>query len=130
MPKKKKRQSAAPQVAVQAPIVVQQNNNVLYLILAVLVVALGYMFVRMMSLEKRLATGGAGVQQESHLSVDKLKGYAKDLKLNTGDFNKCLDGNTKKDTVAAETTYGTSVGVQGTPGFFVNGKFFGGAFPY
>lgn len=130
MAKKQKRQSASPQMATQAPIVVQQNNNVLYLILAVLVVALGYMFVRMISLEKKLATGGAGVQQETHLSVDKLKGYAKDLKLNTGDFNKCLDGNTKKDIVAAQTTYGTSIGVQGTPGFFVNGKFLGGAFPF
>src|SRR3989344_2295825 len=115
---------------VQPAVIVQQNNNILYLILAVLVVALGYMFVRMMSLEKKLATGGTAAQQESYLSVEKLKGYAKDLKLNTGDFNKCLDGNTKQAAVNADATYGASIGVQGTTGFFVNGKFLAGAFPY
>lgn len=114
---------------VQPTVIVQQNNNVLYLIFAVLVVALGYMFVRMMSLEKRLATGGVA-QVESPLSEEKLKSYAKDLGLNTGDFNKCLDNDSKKAAVDADVAYGTSVGVQGTPGFFVNGKFLAGAFPY
>jgi protein-disulfide isomerase len=115
---------------VETRIVVQQNNNVLYLILAVLVVSLAYMFVRMTSLEKKLATGGAGAQVESYVSVENLKKYAKEMKLDTGKFNSCLDKDEKKNAVVADTTYGSSVGVQGTPGFFINGRFLAGAFPF
>lgn len=114
--------------AVAPTIVVQQNNSVLYLILAVLVVALAFMFVKMTNLEKKLA--GGGVQAESHLSLDNLKKYAKEIGLDTGKFNKCLDSGGKKETVTAETNYGTSVGVQGTPAFFINGRFVGGAYPF
>lgn len=115
---------------VETRIVVQQNNNVLYLILAVLVVALGYMFVKMASLEKRLAGGAGGAQVESYVSVEKIKTYAKELKLDTGKFNKCLDGDEKKNAVNADAAYGASVGVQGTPGFFINGRLVAGAYPY
>lgn len=131
MPRKK--QSVKTEgVSVQPQYVVQKsNNNVLYLIMIILVAALGYMFVRMQTLEKKLTTGGAaGTQQESPLTVDKLKSYAKELKLDTGKFNKCLDSGEKKTIVDKDTAYGTSVGVQGTPGFFINGKFLGGAFPF
>ncbi len=125
---KQKTKAAEP---VETRIVVQQNNNVLYLILAVLVVALAYMFVRMTSLEKKLAAGGAaGAPVESYVTVDKLKKYAKDMKLDAGKFNSCLDKDEKKEAVIADTTYGTSLGVQGTPGFFINGRFLAGAFPF
>lgn len=116
--------------ATETRIVVQQNNNVLYLILAVLVVALAYMFVRLSSIEKKLATGAGGAQVESYVSVENLKKYAKELKLDTGKFNRCLDGDEKKNAVTADATYGSSVGVSGTPGFFINGRFVAGAYPY
>lgn len=115
---------------VETRVIVQQNNNVLYLILAVLVVALGYMFVRMMSLEKKLTAGGAGVQAESYVSVENLKKYAKEMKLDTRRFNSCLDKGEKTTAVNTDTAYGSSVGIQGTPGFFVNGKLLAGAFPF
>ena len=110
------------------------NNRVLYVIMAVITVFSFYLFLRVQSLEKKLASGGtAGTQQAqaaSPLEVKALKVYAKELKLNTSTFNKCLDSGEKAKQVAAETQYGSSVGVQGTPGFFINGKFLAGAFPF
>ena len=117
----------------EATSVSSKSNNVLYVMMAVITVFSIYLFVKVMALEKKVASGGgggAGVQQESPLKVENLKKYAKELKLNTGKFNKCLDDNTKKGDVEAQTAYGSSVGVQGTPGFFINGRFLAGAFPF
>ena len=117
----------------EATSVSSKSNNVLYVMMAVITVFSIYLFVKVMALEKKVASGGGGgtgVQQESPLKVENLKKYAKELKLNTGKFNKCLDDNTKKGDVEAQTAYGSSVGVQGTPGFFINGKFLAGAFPF
>src|SRR3989339_124804 len=109
------------------------NNRILYAIMAVVTVFSFYLFLRVQKLEKKLASGGTGTQQAqaaSPLEVNKLKAYAKELKLNTGKFNKCLDSGEKAKQVTADTQYGSSLGVQGTPGFFINGKFLAGAFPF
>ncbi|MFA6532871.1 MAG: thioredoxin domain-containing protein [Patescibacteria group bacterium] len=112
----------------------QPNNNILYVMMGVITLFLIFVTVKMFSLEKKInsgATGGApAAQQDSPLSVDNMKKYAKELKLNTGKFNKCLDSGEKKTLVAKETAYGQSLGVQGTPGFFINGQFLAGAFPF
>ncbi len=134
MPKAKK-QSNEP---LQSPIIYSQpSNNILYVMMGVITLFLVFMTVKMFSLEKKINSGSAGgpagsaaVQQESPLSIPNLKKYAKELGLNTGNFNKCLDSNEKKALVDADIKYGASLGVQGTPGFFVNGKFIGGAFPF
>lgn len=113
------------------------NNKILYAVIAIVTVFSLYLFLKINSLEKKIASGAAGgtggtaaAQKESSISVPNLKKYAKELGLNTGKFNKCLDSDTKKNVVNSEQSYGSSLGVQGTPGFFVNGKFIGGAFPY
>jgi protein-disulfide isomerase len=71
MPKRKQASAVRPTV------VVQQNNSILYLILGVLVIALGFMFFRMYSLEKKLtATTGGTTQQApppTTISLDKIK---------------------------------------------------------
>ena len=129
MPRSKKR--VAPVKVVAAP--ASQTNNILYLILAIVVVFCGYMFVKMQSLEKQLAaigTSGTAAQADSPISVDNLKKMAKTLNLDTSKFNKCLDNGDKKSAVAAQEAYGASLGVQGTPGFFINGRFLAGAFPF
>lgn len=64
------------------------------------------------------------------LAVDDLKGYAKQLGLNTNDFNSCLDEGKKEQKVTDELNYGQTVGISGTPGFFVNGHLIEGAQPY
>lgn len=58
---------------------------------------------------------------QTTLSVDNFKVWAKDLGLNTSKFNSCLDKGDKAAKVAADQKYGDSVGVTGTPTSFVNG---------
>lgn len=115
----------------------QPNNNILYVMMGVITLFLIFMTVKMFALEKKInsaSTGGAAgsavAQQESSISVPNLKKYAKELGLNTGKFNKCLDSGEKKTLVDNDVKYGASLGVQGTPGFFINGQFLAGAFPF
>lgn len=42
----------------------------------------------------------------------------------------CMNSGEKKSVVDADEAEGAGFGVSGTPGFFVNGRFVGGAFPY
>jgi protein-disulfide isomerase len=67
---------------------------------------------------------------QSALTVDNLKQYAKDLKLNTTKFNSCLDSGKYAQKVKDEETQGTQYGVEGTPATFVNGTLVSGAVPY
>ena len=128
---KAKRQSEPARLPVNYS---QPNNNILYVMMGVITLFLIFMTVKMFSLEKKINSGAIGsapvAQQESVISVPNLKKYAKELKLNTGKFNKCLDSGEKKTLVDKDTKYGSSLGVQGTPGFFINGRFLGGAFPF
>lgn len=131
MPRIKKQST----VTIQSPINYSQpNNKILYFMLGIITLFLVFMTVKVLNLEKQLKTGantGTTAQQpESPLTVDKIKQYAKDLKFDTGKFNKCLDSGSKAKPVAAQESYGASLGVQGTPGFFINGKFLAGAFPF
>lgn len=75
-------------------------------------------------------TETAGEVKVSPISVDNLKNIAKDLGLDMNKFNSCLDEGQKAEVVLKDSNYGGTVGVSGTPGFFVNGKFLGGAFPF
>ena len=86
---------------------------------------------------KNLEGGGTtiGTQQQAaatgpKLSVDDIKGYAKKLGLNTKDFNSCLDDGKYATKVNDSVTYGGTIGISGTPGFFVNGHLIEGAQPY
>jgi len=63
------------------------------------------------------------------LSVDKLKEYAKAIKLDAKKFDKCLDEGKYTKVVEENVEYGASVGAQGTPSFFINGIFISGARP-
>jgi len=64
------------------------------------------------------------------LTVEGMRKLAGDLKLNTGDFNVCLDGDETLARVEADYNGGVAAGVSGTPGTFVNGKIVEGAVPY
>ncbi len=128
---KAKRQSESVQPSVNYS---QSNNNILYAMMGVITLFLIFLTVKVITLEKKIASGNTGgtaaAQQESPLSLPNLKKYAKELGLNTGKFNKCLDSGEKKTLVDKDTAYGQSLGVQGTPGFFINGQFLAGAFPF
>lgn len=58
------------------------------------------------------------------------KGYAKDIGLNTADFNDCLDSGEKASEVAKDMADGQAAGVRGTPGFIINGQLVSGAQPF
>jgi protein-disulfide isomerase len=58
-------------------------------------------------------------QQELTNSIHE--DWAEKLGLNVELFNKCLESEIKKDTVLADFKEGETLGVTGTPTFFVNG---------
>ncbi len=64
------------------------------------------------------------------LEPPALKGYAKDLSLDQGKFDKCLDSGDKAKVVDSNRKAGEKVGVTGTPAFFVNGYQLSGAQPF
>ena len=55
---------------------------------------------------------------------------AKDLKLDVGKFNKCLDSGKYTDKVESDYQSGVDIEVAGTPGAFINGTRLKGAVPY
>ncbi len=64
------------------------------------------------------------------LAVPDLKEHAKALRLDTQGFDKCLDSGEQAALVANQLKEGQSLQLQGTPSFFVNGRFFSGSLTY
>jgi len=62
--------------------------------------------------------------------VEGFKKYAKDLGLDTGKFNKCLDSGQMASEIKRDLADGSRYGVSGTPGFFINGVKVVGAQPF
>ena len=58
-----------------------------------------------------------------------FKEYAKQIGLNEAKFATCLTSSKFADEVKAGLTYGSKVGVGGTPSFFINGRMLSGACP-
>ena len=64
------------------------------------------------------------------LQVKDLKGYAKELGLNTKQFDECLDSKKYEAAVQKNVEEASKVGVSGTPAFFINGIPLSGAQPF
>lgn len=71
--------------------------------------------------------GGTGTVP---FGAPELKKWAKDLGLDTGKFNSCLDSSKYKGEVDKDTADGNTAGVSGTPSFFINGRLLVGAQPF
>ena len=69
-------------------------------------------------------------ENQGAFSKENLKKFAATLGLNTSKFNSCVDADTHATEVEADVQAGQSVGVNGTPATFVNGKLLSGAQPY
>jgi len=67
---------------------------------------------------------------QTALAVTNLKQYAKDLGLNSQNFDSCLDSGKTAEQVKKDTNDGAAYGVQGTPSFFINGTLIVGAQPF
>ena len=65
-----------------------------------------------------------------NMKVETWKSAAKELGLNTSQFNTCLDTGKYEDKVKSDFTEGQSVGVKGTPATFINGEMVSGAVPF
>ena len=63
------------------------------------------------------------------LSPAELKQYARDLKLNGEDFDRCLDSGKHQPAIASDLQEGTKLGASATPTFFINGRMLVGAQP-
>lgn len=68
--------------------------------------------------------------QQSGLSIDNFKKWAKEIKLDAKKFDECLNSDKYKAEVEKDLNDGLSYGVQGTPSFFINGELLVGAQPY
>ena len=86
-----------------------------------------------------LAAGAQGKFWEMHdklfanqqaLKRPDLDRYAQELGLDMGKFKQALDAQTYKARVDADFALGNSVGVNGTPAFFINGRSVVGAVPF
>lgn len=64
------------------------------------------------------------------LDVSSLKQYAADIGLNTNQFNECLDSGAKARIVNDDLGEGAALGVDATPTFWVNGKWYRGLLNY
>lgn len=67
--------------------------------------------------------------------VPTLKQYAKDLGLNTSEFDSCLDSGAHAQEVQDDMADGSASGISGTPGFWILGpdgqsQKISGAYPY
>ncbi len=62
--------------------------------------------------------------------VAGFKQYAKNLGLNTAKFDTCLDSGAMAGEIQQDTADGAAAGIQGTPGFIINGKLVSGAQPF
>jgi len=63
----------------------------------------------------------------SKLEKDDLIGYARNLKLDDKQFGSCLSSEKYKADIEKDEQEGKKAGVNGTPGFFINGIFLNGA---
>ncbi len=63
----------------------------------------------------------------SKLEKDDLIGYARNLKLDDKQFGSCLTGDKYKADIEKDLQEGKKAGVNGTPGFFINGIALSGA---
>jgi len=107
-----------------------QQFNLLTILIVALFLFQAYTFYQVKDIQKNGTVAGTGEAAESPLSEDKLISYAEDLGLDKKKFTQCLDSEQTASTVKADMDQAASLSVQGTPGFFINGKFLGGAFPY
>lgn len=69
-------------------------------------------------------------QNQQALTREQFISYAQQLNIDVETFTTCLDSQKYMDKVRKDVTDAQALGVNGTPAFFVNGRFISGAQPY
>jgi protein-disulfide isomerase len=67
---------------------------------------------------------------QTDLRHETFKGYATQLELDMGAWETCLSDPAQVAEIENDIKDGETFGVTGTPGFFINGIFLGGALPF
>lgn len=105
-----------------------------YLILVViaLVFFLGFSWQKIADLTKTKSTTSESAPSapSAKLSDDDLKGYAKEIGLDTEKFDSCLDSNKYQTQIDTDVQYASELSLSGTPEFFINGHFIDGTISY
>jgi protein-disulfide isomerase len=68
--------------------------------------------------------------KEKNLDLPQLKVYGSKLGLDTASFDKCLDSGDRANVVKVSQEEAQKLRLQGTPSFFINGRFFNGIMSY
>ena len=69
-------------------------------------------------------------ENQTALDRPSLEKYAQDLGLNMSKFKADLDSSKFKSTIESTTKEGSTLGVNGTPAVFINGRKISGAYPF
>jgi protein-disulfide isomerase len=69
-------------------------------------------------------------EEQQKLTVADLKDKAARLELDAAKFAECLDSGRHAEAVKTDAREGSAAGVNGTPAFFINGRFLSGAVPF
>jgi protein-disulfide isomerase len=69
-------------------------------------------------------------RDRSSLEIPQLKESARTLNLDGARFDACLDSGQQVPAIQKDLVQGTQLGLQGTPGFFINGHFLSGVVSY
>jgi protein-disulfide isomerase len=70
------------------------------------------------------------LEKTKQLDPAALKNHARTLKLDTAAFDKCVDNGEMADVVKATGSEADKMQLQGTPTFFVNGRYVSGSVSY
>lgn len=117
-----------------------KSTNVLILVLGSLLIVAVF-FVGRLSLQVDLLKSGEKVEvvdtevvdggevETSFLSVPELKLTAVDLGLDAEEFNRCLDEGDYEGRVKSDSGLASSLGINGTPAFVINGWVLTGSRP-
>lgn len=70
------------------------------------------------------------LESSKRLDMPSLKAHARQLGLDAPAFDRCLDGGQKAEAVKAQAAEAQALGLQGTPTFFVNGRYITGSLSY
>lgn len=114
------------------------QQQILYTLLLVATFLVGYLIATVQSLKNPSAAAPAAVAQQpgqqaaaaATFTNDDVKSWAKELGLNEGEFNSCYDSGKHNAKIDADVAYAQTVGVSGTPTFFINGVQLVGAQPF
>jgi protein-disulfide isomerase len=110
----------------------QQTVLLVLLVIASFIIGSLYTKVRYLEGGAPAAGGGQAAQGASKYKSfdDAMRAMAKIAKADEKKLVTCMNSGEKKAVVDADTAEGNSLGVNGTPAFFINGRLLGGAFPF